>query len=143
MGQHADEFLPGIDFLLVELVADVLERHELVALLEQLERRCVQHELQAVIATLDAEQRPFAIVELLQKVRQPLVHTAERAHAVQMRHAEQAARGLVRHLHVALLVEADQGDADMFDDGLEVLMVRRLLPVQPSQFAAQQSIGVV
>ncbi len=139
--EDADQLLPGVDFLSVQLVTDVLERNELVAPLEQLERRRVQHQLQRLVADSDAEQSALAIRHLLQQLRQPRIDALERAQAVQVRNVEQSPRWSIRHSHHARLIEAAQRHGDMLDDRLQVAMVRILLPVETPEGPGQRLVG--
>ncbi len=143
VSQHADEFLPGVDLLPVELVADILERDQLVTHFEQLERGGIQHQLESVVAAANVDQCPVAVAEFLQEIRQPCVHALERAQTVHVRHPEQDARRLVHHGDVALGVQATQRNADMLDDRLQVLMVGGFLQVQAPELPRQQSIGIL
>jgi hypothetical protein len=140
MGQDAYQFLPGIGFLAVKFVADVLERNQLVALAQQFERRRIQQQLQIVVFPGYRQQRPFAVAQFLQNFRQPWVDTAERMPAVQEGQSEQPPGGPVHHPDVAALVEAAQGNADMLHDGFQILKICRLLQIQPSELLAEEAI---
>ena len=127
MGQHADQVLPGLRLLFVEVGTDVLERHQGVLAVARAEHRGVQGELDLLQAHQVAAPGP----EFFQGRGQAGTYAVEVGDVPQPGNPQKAFGGVVDQRHPAAAVEHEQADADVLHHGLQV--ARLFLLFRPRQ----------
>ena len=123
MGENADQVVPGLRLLLVEVGTDVLERHQGVLAVPGAEHRGVQGELRLP----EAHEVAAPGTEVLQGSGQAGTDAVEVGDAAQPGHPQKALGGVVDQRHPAASVEHEQADADVLNHGLQVARLFLLL----------------
>ena len=123
MGENADQVLPGLRLLLVEVRPDVLERNQGVVAVPGAEHRSVQGEL----GLPEAHQVAAPGAEVLQGRGKAGTDAVETGDFAQPGHPQKALGGVVDQRHPAVSVEHEQADADVLHHGLQVARLFLLL----------------
>ena len=121
VGQDPDELLPGLDLLLLELAADVLDRDQREVPSPLLERGGVEQELELVVAGLDLDQVAVARLQPQERLAEAGTGLLEVPDVLERRDPEEPLGGVVDELDLAVGLEDDKADPDVLDDGLEIV----------------------
>ena len=123
MGQDADEFLPRLHFPFFEFALDILNRCQDKRFAVHPKFRGIDEELEQFVLVLHFDQGLVARVEFEKRFGQGLADRFQLAHVAQVGFAEQALRRVVDQFDAAFGRVANQPDAHVLHDGLEVLKI--------------------
>ncbi len=123
MGKHPDQLLPGFCFLLLQYGLDILDGHQVYHLVLDLNRGCINGQLQDIVFILHFDQLVLAGFNIQQGVNQFSTECLQCLDIFNGSHLEELFRGFVDQLNTPVSRISDYADVYILHDGLQVMKI--------------------
>src|SRR5690554_1451375 len=132
VGEYANELLPRLHLLFVEFVLNVLDGNQHDVAVVNLELGTVNRQLQQIVFFADLHQRILTVAYGQQFLNQIAADVFELSDVVQVAQLEKALGGVVGHFNMAIAPIGNQRNADVLNNGLQVVVA--LFFLSPDRF---------